>query len=91
MNNKEFVSTLASRTQMTLKETRTPIEALVQTIAAALEDGDSLTVPSFGNFEVKKKNERIIVNPATKQRQLVPPKLVLAFKPSAALKDKLKN
>ena len=38
----------------------------------------------------KKKAERISVNPTTKQRMLVPPKLVLTYKPSTLLKDKFK-
>ncbi|EXY65380.1 HU family DNA-binding protein, partial [Bacteroides fragilis] len=45
----------------------------------------------FGTFEVKKKAERIVINPVTKLRLLVPPKLVLAFKPSPILKDKFKE
>ena len=44
----------------------------------------------FGSFEVKKKAERISINPASKQRMLVPPKLVLSYKPSNTLKDKFK-
>jgi nucleoid DNA-binding protein len=40
---------------------------------------------------VKKKLERIVVNPSTKQRMMVPPKLVLSFKPSSAVKDKFKK
>ena len=34
--------------------------------------------------------ERISINPASKQRMLVPPKLVLSYKPSNTLKDKFK-
>ena len=37
------------------------------------------------------QEERMVVNPTTKKRQLVPPKLVLAFRPVAAIKEKLKN
>ena len=42
-------------------------------------------------FETKKKMERVIVNPSTGQRMLVPPKLVLNFKPNQTWKDKLKG
>jgi DNA-binding protein HU-beta/integration host factor subunit alpha len=35
--------------------------------------------------------ERVIVNPGTGQRMLVPPKLVLNFKPNQTWKDKLKG
>ena len=45
----------------------------------------------FGTFEVKKRLERVVVNPTTKKRQLVPPKLVLGFRPVASVKEKLKN
>jgi DNA-binding protein HU-beta/integration host factor subunit alpha len=48
-------------------------------------------VPTFGTFEVKKKMERVMVNPSTGQRMLVPPKLVLNFKPNANWKEQIKN
>lgn len=35
--------------------------------------------------------ERVLVNPTTRQRMLVPPKLVLAYRPSSSLKDKFKD
>ena len=40
-----------------------------------LEEGNVIAVQGFGSFEVKKKAERISINPASKQRMLVPPKL----------------
>ena len=64
--------------------------AFVGSIAEKLDDDTQLAVQGFGTFEVKKKMERVVVNPANKQRKLVPPKLVLAFKPSAVLKEKMK-
>jgi len=48
-------------------------------------------IQGFGAFEVRKKEERISVNPVTKQRMLVPPKLTLAFKPSSTLKERIKK
>ena len=59
-------------------------------LADSLDEGNSLSIKGFGNFDVKKKLERVVVNPVSKQKMLVPPKLVLSFKPSAILKDKLK-
>jgi DNA-binding protein HU-beta len=40
-------------------------------------------------LEVKKREERISVHPATQVRTLIPPKLVVNFKQSNALKDKI--
>lgn len=89
MNNKEFVNALATRLQKNPQAVKQQIEALVNTMASMLDEGATLTVQGFGTYEVKKKKERIIIHPITKQRQLVPPKLVVAFKPSPMLKDKI--
>lgn len=90
MKNKEFLSELSQRTGATLKQTRTDIESLISVMGEVFLEGDSVQVPDFGIFEVKKKMERIIVTP-TGQRLLVPPKLVLGFKPFNSLKEKIKN
>lgn len=50
---------------------------------------DSVGVPGFGTFESKKRLERINVHPATGKRMLLPPKVVMGFKPSAILKQKI--
>ena len=89
MNNKEFVNALATRLQKNPQAVKQQIEALVNTMASMLDEGATLTVQGFGTYEVKKKKERIIIHPITKQRQLVPPKLVVTFKPSPTLKDKI--
>ena len=89
MNNKEFINALATRLQQNSKTVKQHVEALVDTMANMLDEGASLNIQGFGTYEVKKMKERIIVHPTTKQRQLVPPKLVIAFKPSQTLKDKV--
>lgn len=89
MNNKEFINALAARLQENPKTVKQHVEALVDALANMLDEGATLNVQGFGTYEVKKKKERIIVHPITKQRQLVPPKLVIAFKPSPTLKDKV--
>ena len=66
------------------------LEALVTTIKDRCGELDSIAIPGFGTFEAKKKLERIVVNPGTGKRMLVPPKITLSFKPSALLKSKIK-
>ena len=91
MNSKEFFTTLAQRIGSTPKDTQKMTEDLASIIADQLEEGDTFSVQGFGNFDVKKKLERIVINPTTKQRQLIPPKLVLSFKASNVLKEKLQT
>lgn len=90
MNNKEFTSELSRRLGYTLKDTSELITSLLSSMTRQLEEGNAISIQGFGTFEVKKKAERISVNPTTRQRMLVPPKLVLIYKPSALLKDKFK-
>ena len=89
MNNKDFIQTLASDLAITPKAAQKMTSALIATLAENLDSDTSLSIQGFGSFEVKKKMESIVVNPATRQRKLIPPKLVLAFKPSAVLKEKM--
>lgn len=89
MTNKDFIKALSERNDISAKEAQSLVDALTEMMADTLDDGDTITIQGFGNFEVKKKLERIIVNPTTKQRQLIPPKLAIAFKPSNVLKDKI--
>jgi len=90
LNNKEFTSELSRRLGYTTKDTTELISLLIQEMTKQLEDGNIIQIQGFGSFEVKKKTERISVNPTTKQRMLVPPKLVLTYKPNIALKEKFK-
>ena len=90
MNNNEFTSELAERLGYTIKDTSELIGSLLSDMIQELEEGNVIAVQGFGSFEVKKKAERISINPASKQRMLVPPKLVLSYKPSNTLKDKFK-
>ena len=90
MNSKEFTSELAERLGYTIKDTSELIGSLLSSMTRELEEGNVIAVQGFGSFEVKKKAERISINPASKQRMLVPPKLVLSYRPSNTLKDKFK-
>lgn len=90
MNNKDYIGRLSAKLGMDAKEVQHITNLFVNALADKLDEGGVLSVQGFGNFEVKKKMERVVVNPTTKQRMLVPPKLVLSFRPSSVLKEKMK-
>lgn len=90
MNNKDFTSELLKRLGYTLKDTSELISSLLSGMTQQLEEGNVVAIQGFGTFEVRKKAERISVSPTTKQRMLVPPKLVLTYRPSTLLKEKFK-
>ena len=66
------------------------VSSLLGVMTQELQDGNTIAIQGFGTIEVKKKLERISVNPVTQQRMLIPPKLVLTYKPSITLREKFK-
>lgn len=90
MNNKEFISELSKKTGYSSKDVTQYVSSLLNIMSQELQDGNSVSIQGFGTFDVKKKMERISVNPVTHQRMLIPPKLVLSYKPSVTLKEKFK-
>ncbi|MBP3710932.1 MAG: HU family DNA-binding protein [Bacteroidaceae bacterium] len=90
MNNKEFVADMAQRTDLSVKEASSMVSAAVSAIISELMEENTVIVSGFGALEVKKKLERVLVNPTTKQRMLIPPKMVVSFKPYTSLKSKVK-
>ena len=90
MNNKEFIAELSRRSENSSRDVADMIFSLTQIMIDKWQNSDSIAIQNFGAFEVRKKTERVSVNPVSKQRLLVPPKLVLTFRPSNMLKDKFK-
>ena len=90
MNNKEFISEISRRLNYSNKDATRLVSSVINIMTQELQDGNTIAIQGFGCFEVKKKLERVSVNPITQQRLLIPPKLALTFKPSLTLKDKIK-
>ena len=90
MNNKEFILELSKKTGYSSKDVTQYVSSLLNIMSQELQDGNSVSIQGFGTFDVKKKMERISVNPVTHQRMLIPPKMVLSYKPSVSLKEKFK-
>ncbi len=91
MNNKEFITELSQRSGYSQENTQRLVRTVIEAMASQFDEGENIVVPSFGTFELKKRMERIVVNPASGQRMMVPPKIVLAFKPASAVKEYLKK
>lgn len=91
MNNKEFIAELSERCGYTQEATQRLVRSVIEAMASKFDEGESVSVPSFGLFELKNRMERIVVSPSTGQRMMVPPKIVLNFKPAQSVKDKLKK
>ena len=91
MNNKELINALAEESGYTKEDSQRLVKSLIDAMSEDFEKGEAVTISGFGTFEVKKRMERVLVNPTTVKKMLVPPKLILGFKPSNSIKEQLKK
>lgn len=65
------------------------MDLALELIKSRLELEDKVKISAFGNFEVKKKNDRLGRNPQTGEDLTIEARRVLTFKPSSLLKKEI--
>ncbi|MCQ8241344.1 integration host factor subunit alpha [Rhizosaccharibacter radicis] len=65
------------------------LEAVLDQMSAALENGDSVKISGFGTFSVRQKGRRVGRNPKTGIEVPILPRSVLIFRPSQVLKARI--
>ncbi|MBE9606461.1 integration host factor subunit alpha [Acetobacteraceae bacterium H6797] len=65
------------------------LEAVLDLMAKALANGDSVKIAAFGTFVVRQKGMRVGRNPKTGIEVPIKPRKVLSFRPSQVLKARM--
>jgi integration host factor subunit alpha len=65
------------------------VETILERISAALVDGETVKISSFGTFAVRGKGARMGRNPKTGEEVPIDPRRVLVFRPSHILKERV--
>jgi DNA-binding protein HU-beta len=91
MNSTEFTTALAKKLELSRLEAGIRLDDLLSVITTELANGHVISITNFGNLEVKKRNERVSVHPVTGKRMLLPPKMVVKFKPASSFNKKIKD
>lgn len=86
MNNKEYIAELSRHTGFSQDDTQRMVRCVVECMSQKFDEGVGILIANFGIFEIKKRMERIVVNPSNGQRMLVPPKIVVAFKAETSVR-----
>lgn len=87
MTKAELVSAIAEKTELTKKDSKKALAAVVDSITEALKKGDKVALVGFGTFEVRTRAARQGINPQTKKKINIPATKVPAFKAGKALKE----
>ncbi len=91
MDNKTLIDTLSKNLDISRDTVTSLLEGLTKTLGESGAELDSVAIPSFGTFEPRKRMERVALHPASGKRLLVPPKVVMTFRPSPVLKQRIKE
>ena len=89
MNKAELITVLADQTGQTKAEVTATLDALLETIAATLVQGDKLLLTGFGSFETHRRAARDGRNPQTGEAIAIAEATVPKFTPAKALKDRV--
>ena len=87
MNKTELIAAVAENAGLTKKDTERGVNACLDAITAALQQGEKVQISGFGTFEVKAREARVGRNPHTKEAIEIPATKVPGFKASKTLKD----
>lgn len=89
MNKNEFVSALKTKTGFTNEQAYKAIDGVFEVISEELEKGGSVSIQSFGTFEVRERAARAGVNPQTREPIQINASKAPAFKVSYKLKERV--
>lgn len=73
------------------KQSAILVELVLKEITDCLKRGETVMLSSFGSFVVRKNGPRIGRNPKTGKEVPIAPRRVMAFKPSAILKQRINS
>lgn len=91
MKKPDLVEAIASNAELTKKEARLAIDAVLHTIQDELIAGREVMIPGLGKFKVADQAARTTRNPQTGGTVEVPAKRVPKFQPGKPLKDALND
>ncbi len=87
MNKAELIDAVAGQAGLQKAEATRAVEAVFDSISAALKSGDTVALLGFGTFSVKARAARAGRNPRTGETIEIPASKVPGFKAGKALKD----
>ena len=87
MNKAELINAVAASAEVSEKDAEAVITATLDSITAALKEGEKVQLVGFGSFELKPRAARIGRNPKTKEPIEIPASVMPVFKAGKALKD----
>lgn len=88
MTKKDITKVIADKyTEFTQKEITEIIDEFIEVIKSEVANGEKVSIPKFGIFELNERAARECRNPSTGERMMVAACKVPKFKPAKDFKD----
>lgn len=91
MTKADIVEAVYRQIGLPKKEAATIVDTVFEVIRERLENGESVKISRFGNFNVRSKVPRRGRNPKTGEEIEITARKVLTFKPSQLLRERVDN
>ncbi len=87
MNKQQFIKAFAEKAQFTQKDAGLAFEAMAETIAETLKNGEKIQIAGFGTFSMKTKSAKEGINALTGKPVSIPERDVPVFKFGDSFKE----
>jgi integration host factor subunit alpha len=91
MTKADLVELVYERVGCSKKEAGEVVEEVFAIVRECLRRGEKVKISGFGSFDINQKNARRGRNPQTGDTITIDSRVVLCFKPSEILKDRILN
>jgi DNA-binding protein HU-beta len=85
-----LVALVSERAGLTVAQAKNAVDAVFDTVADTLAEGNRVTITGFGTFEVRNVSARVGVKPGTTEKISIPASKRVGFKPGTVLKGAVK-
>jgi nucleoid DNA-binding protein len=90
MKKVDLIELVAAKAHLTRKAARESVEAFLNEVQKALGKGEKVVISGFGTFKSVIVKDKAVINPQTKQKQVVKSHRVARFTPGRSLKKSVK-
>ena len=87
----EMADRLFEEVGLNKREAKDFVDMFFDTLRSALEPGRQVKLSGFGNFDLRRKNERPGRNPKTGQEIPITARTVVTFRPGQKLKERVEE
>ena len=90
MNKQEFVNAVYEKSNLTKRDCKLCLDAILDVIKDALKNGNSITLSNFGKFKVNEVKQKQMYSFKTGKTHIMPSRKTPSFKASEQLKQIVK-